>query len=246
MEIITSRQNRLIAHFRQLGRSGEYRQKCGEFLCDGEKLFAEALENGAEVTAAVWVEAPENAPVDKSFLVSKELLEYASPLKHSPGPLFSVRMPQGGRGAPIRRAVVLEGVQDPGNVGTVIRTADALGIDAVILLPGCADLYNPKTVRATMGAIFRQRVIERDLDGLMSLLEESGLILCGAALTPEAQDIRELGVSNMAVAIGSEGQGLSAALLARCRKKVVIPMSGKSESLNAAVAAAIIMWELTR
>lgn len=141
---------------------------------------------------------------------------------------------------------MLESVQDPGNVGTVIRTANAFGIDAVILTGNCADLYNPKTVRATMGAIFRQRVLCRGVDELMPLLAGNGLALYGAALSARAADIRRVDVKNAAVAIGSEGSGLSAALLALCRGEVIIPMRPDSESLNAGVAASVVMWEMAR
>jgi TrmH family RNA methyltransferase len=144
----------------------------------------------------------------------------------------------------IKNAIVLESVQDPGNVGTVVRTAAAFDIDAVVLTGGCADLYNPKTVRSTMGAIFRQYVLETD--DMTGFLKESGLQLYGAALSDRAEDIRNAGVKNAAVAIGSEGRGLSARLLSLCEKTVIIPMTENSESLNAAVAASVVMWEMAR
>ena len=143
-------------------------------------------------------------------------------------------------------AIVLENVQDPGNVGTVIRTASAMGIGAVLLLGDCADLYNPKTVRSTMGGIFRQRVIETDEAGLMSFLSENGLRLYGAALSEKAVDVRGVDIKNLAVAVGSEGKGLTQRLLSLCDGQLIIPMEPDSESLNAAVAASIVMWEIYR
>ena len=141
---------------------------------------------------------------------------------------------------------MLETVQDPGNVGTVIRTANAFGMDAVILTGDCADIYNPKTVRATMGAIFRQRVITCTLDGLRALLEKNRLPLYGAALSDRARDIRGVELKNAAAAIGSEGHGLSRALLDMCESELIIPMQPGSESLNAGIAAAVVMWEMSR
>ena len=141
---------------------------------------------------------------------------------------------------------MLEGVQDPGNVGTVIRTANALGMDAVALTGACADLYSPKTVRAAMGALFRQPVLTCTTDELMQLLHARGLKLYGAALTDAAQDLRHVPLSPAAVAIGSEGRGLSAQLLAQCDGQIIIPMQPGAESLNAAVAAAVVMWEIAR
>ena len=145
-----------------------------------------------------------------------------------------------------RRVMVLEGVQDPGNVGTVLRTASAFGIDLVVLLGGCADLYHPKTVRATMGAVFRQPVWQTDLAGLEKALADWGLPLYGAALTDSARDVRSLPMAGLAVAVGSEGSGLTPALLSLCQGQVIIPMAPWSESLNAAVAAAVLMWEMVR
>lgn len=143
------------------------------------------------------------------------------------------------------RHIALEGVQDPGNVGTIMRTARAMGYDSVILLDGCADLYSPKTVRATMGAIFRQRAIEADFDYLIQM-KKSGITLMGAALAKDSMDIRNVKFENFAVCIGSEGKGLSQTLLELCDKRIIIPMMQECESLNAAMAAGIIMWESVR
>ena len=136
-------------------------------------------------------------------------------------------------------------MQDPGNVGTVIRTANAFGIDAVILTGDCADLYQPKTVRSTMGAIFRQTVLQMPLSELPAFLRGQGLPLYGAALAAEAEDVRALSLAHAAVAVGSEGKGLSGELLSLCEKKIILPMRPDSESLNAAVAASVLMWEMT-
>ena len=141
---------------------------------------------------------------------------------------------------------MLENVQDPGNVGTVIRTANAFRIGAVILCGCCADLYAPKTVRATMGAIFRQRVLTAEREELPALLRKNGLPLYGAALSASSQDIHTLDLHRSAVAVGSEGKGLSEELLSLCAKQLIIPMNPDSESLNAAVAASVIMWEMFR
>ena len=165
-------------------------------------------------------------------------------MKNSPGPLFTVRIPQRQEMGEIRNAIILENVQDPGNVGTVLRTASAFSIGAVVLTGECADLYSPKTVRATMGAIFRQRVLRLENAELAAWLEEKGLPLYGAALSKEAKDLRKVDITHAAVAVGSEGRGLSAELLALCRGEVVIPMDARSESLNAAVAASVLMWEM--
>lgn len=227
---------------RLLASDGDYRRERREFICDGEKTLREAL-HFARVTSILWRGAPGVADCPTQYTSPDELFDYASPLKNSGGPVFTVAMPE--RAEPrIDRAVILEGVQDPGNVGTVIRTANALGIGAVVLTGDCADLYHPRTVRATMGAIFRQHVVQTD--DLEAFLRETRLPLYGAALSDTAKDIRTVDLKNAAVAIGSEGRGLSDALLELCREKIVIPMDPNSESLNAAVAAALCMWEMAR
>lgn len=241
MEIIRSRQNELIKHMIALGGDGKTRQAFGEYIGAGDKLLEEAISSGAEIGCVLTTEELPDLPCR---LVTPELLKAVSPLQNSSGPVFTVKMRPIPASEELRRVIVLENVQDPGNVGTVLRTADAFGMDAVVLCGACADPYNPKTVRASMGAIFRQPVVKTDVDGLESVL--GGLPLYGAALAEGARDIREIPKSRLAVAIGNEGQGLSEALLRKCAGKTIIPMRPCAESLNAGVAAAVAMWEMTR
>ena len=182
----------------------------------------------------------------EQYCAPAELFDYASPMKNSPGPLFCAAIPRADGDRKLHNAIVLENVQDPGNVGTVVRTANAFGIDAVILVGACADLYQPKTVRATMGAIFRQPVLTMEPEELFPFLQRQGLPLYGAALRDTARDVRGLDLRLKAVAVGSEGRGLSPELLAHCEETLIIPMQPDSESLNAAVAASVLMWEMTR
>ena len=249
MTEISSRKNEYIRHLRQLCAERSYRTECGEFLCDGLKLLREAVQFGAKLTSVLWKEGAQTVPgldCAGQYIAPAELFDYVSPMKNSPGPLFTVAIPERDEASPIGRAIVLENVQDPGNVGTVIRTANAFGIDAVILTGDCADLYNPKTVRSTMGAIFRQRVISCTVDELMPIRSRNALPLYGAALSDRAVSILTVDVKRAAVAVGSEGRGLTDRLLGLCDKPVIIPMQPDSESLNAAVAASVIMWEMAR
>ena len=248
MERIASRKDPRLRRFRRLGREREFRAGTGEFLCDGEKLLTEALLNGAEVTAVLYREKrPGQPPANaEAYTAADEIFDFASPLVNSPGPLFTVKMHTISPEKTPERVMVLENVQDPGNVGTVLRTAAALGTDLVVLTGDCADLYNPKTVRAAMGALFRQPVAELSLAALGSSLREWGLPLYGAALSPDSADVRTVPLGRAAVAVGNEGGGLSGALLEICDKRIIIPMTPGSESLNAAVAAAVLMWEMAR
>ncbi|MGI5935793.1 MAG: TrmH family RNA methyltransferase [Oscillospiraceae bacterium] len=248
MDKITSRKNKIITHMRALGSSRSYRREAGEYLCDGEKLLREALDWKARITGILWSSPPSVAVPSAvpQYFVPTDLLNYVSPLKNTPGPVFSVKIQGDNLPARCRQALVLEGVQDPGNVGTVIRTANALETEVVILVGDCADPYNPKAVRAAMGALFRQPVLEMDREGLPDFLQSHELALWGAALGTGTEDIRKVDLKQAVVAIGSEGRGLSPELLEICAGRLIIPMAPSSESLNAAVAASIVMWEMKR
>ena len=249
MERISSRKNGYIAYLRQLASDGALRRDSGETVLDGEKLLGEALASGCEVTSLLAAEGslPGRVPEGARFYAAPpELVAYASPVKNSPGPVFSLRLPQPPLPERVDSCIALEDVQDPGNVGTVIRTANALGIELVALVGDCADRSSPRCVRATMGAAFRQRVVETGPEGLARLCSRLGLRLIGTALTETAVDIRSAELDRAALVIGNEGHGLSARLLELCEETVIIPMVPGSESLNAAVAGAIAMWETIR
>lgn len=253
MEMITSKTNPLCVHLRKLASSRSYREETGEFLCDSPKLLREAALWGAPVQALLYTEGVEpprelEGRVPRIVKVSESVMRSVSPMETPQGAVFSCRLPD--RGLPERleedgRFLVLDGVQDPGNVGTILRTADAFGA-AVVLLPGCADLYNPKTVRAGMGVHFRSAIYCCTLPELTALLKEANLPLYGAALRDDTADVREVDLRRCAVAVGSEGRGLSAEALAACDRTVRIPMDSRCESLNAASAAAVLLWEAAR
>lgn len=248
VERITSRKNPFIRHLRSLESDSAWRKEKGEYLCDGNKLLEEALDKAAAIRCVVWKDTPGTISFPdevRQFVLPAELFDYVSPMKNSPGPLFTVRMPA--EPEPVFNcAVLLENVQDPGNVGTVIRTAAALGVSTVLLCGACADVYSPKTVRATMGAVFREKLIHCTADQARAFADKNRLPLYGAALSARAEDIRGIDLKKAVVAVGSEGQGLSEELLAKCDGELIIPMTPGSESLNAAVAASIILWEMGR
>lgn len=246
---ITSKKNSLIGHLRRLGVSREYRYRSREFLCDGEKLLREAMSAGARITSVVtcrdWMDCGDGIPC---YRVPAELIGYVSPLKNPQDIVFSCEIPPRGAAVPSGgRWIVLDGIQDPGNVGTVIRTSSAFCFDGVLLFGGCADPYNPKTVRSTMGAIFRQNVMEIGVPDLLAM-KGAGIKLYGAALRGESRDVRDAALwgGAVAIAVGSEGGGLSNDVLSLCDALIKIPMSPHVESLNAAVAACVVMWEIFR
>ena len=250
MEIITSRSNQLIKRIRRLTSEREYRRSCGLFFGEGPKLLAEALKAGAAVEAVVTAQGVDLPGLDGLWRaeVPADLLNSLCGTRTPQGVLFLAKMP--GLSPPERleggRWLVLDGLQDPGNVGTIWRTADALGADGLILVNHCADPFSPKTVRATMGACFRLPVYEAEVQALPGLLERSGLPLYAAALGEDSVTVGEVRLSRCAVVIGSEGRGVSPELLRLSEKTVKIPMRERCESLNAAAAAAVILWEMGR
>lgn len=250
MEIITSRKNPLLQKIRQLSTGGRsVREKAGEYLGDGVKLLEEALKWEAPLTTVVVSSdaAPPELPQGiRVVQVPKDVMETISPMKTPQGALFLAQLPC--TAPPTRlegtKYLVLDGVQDPGNVGTIWRSADALGADGLLLVNGCADLYSPKVVRSSMGACFRLPAWETTVEELEELLEASQIPLYATALREDTVDVRQADLSRAAVVIGSEGRGVSQALLDRARQTVKIPMRARCESLNAAAAAVIVLWEM--
>lgn len=255
MEVITSKSNALCVHLRKLASSRSYREETGEFLCDSPKLLREAVQWGAPIRAVLFTEGTELPQVPAAcrlVRVTEGVMKSVSPMETPQGVVFSCAAPD--YAPPERlepdglgrfRFLALDGVQDPGNVGTILRAADAFGA-RVILLPGCADLNNPKTLRAGMGVHFRTAVYRCTLAKLMALLREAGLPLYGAALRDDTADARVVDLRRCAMAVGSEGRGLSAAVLAACDKTIRIPMDPRCESLNAASAASVLLLEAAR
>ena len=245
METITSRKNEKVLRMKKLGTDRKFRYACSETMCDGEKLLWEAVKNHIPVTEVFASETLGfDVPGAKIYSVSRDNIDAVSPLKTVQSVVFSCRMRESEkRLAP--NGIIIENVQDPGNVGTVIRTANAMGIDNVMLLGDCADIYNPKTIRASMGAVFRENIFPieyEDVDALM----ESGIAVYAAALGENSIPIDEADLKKCVFVIGNEGKGISEKLLGMCTKSVIIPMSPECESLNAAAAAAIIMWEMRK
>ena len=243
----------MAMHLKKLGASRSYRTECGEFLCDGMKLFEDAVNNSVTIPAVLTtVPIPFPLPIDtRVYYADRRLIDSLSPLKNAQDLLFSCKMRDRETGdARVSQGMLVKGgthilldnVQDPGNVGAIIRTANAFGIDCVVLYGACADAFNPKTIRASMGAIFRQNICAMDLE-MLAEAKNSGVKFIGAALNGDCRAIFNVGFENAVVAIGSEGSGLTAEILSLCSELVTIPIADGCDSLNAAVAAAIIMWE---
>lgn len=248
MEVITSRHNPVVQRLRRLADKREERRSQGLFLGQGHKLLAEAIQNRAQIDTVLYAhERPDLPETVRCYAVTEELLGYVSPMKSAPELLFSCRMPNAD--APLRGRILLaENLQDPGNVGTMIRTAAAFGFDGLLLAGACADPWGPKAVRASMGAVFRLNIREEaDAGKAAQALKTAGIPIYAAALSAETKTAGKFRFPDaLALAIGNEGHGLSETLLNAADSVVRIPMAAGAESLNAAAAAAVLMWETYR
>ena len=247
MTIITSRKNPVIGEYRRLAADRAFRGETRSCLGQGRKLLEEALAAGLSLSSVMSAEPVEGLdPSIARYQVTPELLDYVSPMKSAPEFLFVCRIPEPG---PVQgdRLLLAEDLQDPGNVGTLIRTANAFGFDGVILAGACADPFGPKAVRASMGAVFRLRVWQMPSGQTIRALREQGIPLVAAALRGDAKRAGECTFpSRLALAIGNEGHGLSAEMLEAADWAVRIPMEPGAESLNAGAAAAVLLWEVYR
>lgn len=271
-EIITSRQNPRVREACALIEKKK-RRADGLFRFDGIKLLGEALCCGIELTS-VFVRHPLSAVADKLvrtavsegrldeervIYVSDSVFEKLSEEKNPEGILCIAKMPAAlhvvsdGTCSEIQddeKLLIVQSLRDPGNLGTVIRSCAALGIDRLLISADCADIYNPKTVRSAMGALFRLPILIVDEDGLpatISALRARGRNVYAAALCEGALRIGSFKLSHRdCFVIGNEGHGLPESTVEACSAAAIIPMEEGNESLNAAAAATICIWETVR
>ena len=246
-ELITSRKNPLLQQVKKLLSSRKEREQTGLFVADGTKLLQEAIRwwDGLDtviLSEDVAMEIPQNV---RTVIVPRDVMESISPMQSPQGALFLCRLPKEKPFAPKAGMLLLDGIQDPGNLGTILRTADALQIP-VALLEGCADPYSHKVVRASMGAVFRMDIVQTTWAEAKTACKEAGIPVGVTALNDCAIDLREAPLDTMAVVIGSEGQGVRQEILGSARHNLIIPMNPNCESLNAAIAAAIVMWQMQK
>ena len=244
---ITARRNPFLQQVRRLLSSRKEREAAGLFVADGIKLLQEAVKSwpGLDtviLSDGVEAQVPESVRVIR---VPEDVMASISPMETPQGALFLCRLPEDRAWIPRPGMLLLDGIQDPGNLGTILRTADALEVPAV-LLEGCADPYSHKVVRASMGAVFRRSVIQADWETVRTGCAAAGIPIGVTALCNGAKDLRQWELRDMAVVIGSEGQGVRPCILEQAEAKLIIPMNPQCESLNAAIAAAIVMWQMTK
>ena len=246
VEKISSRKNPLLQQVRKLTSSRSARQKEGLFVADGTKLLEEAIRFYPGLDTVILTEgvAVENIPERVRVVeVPEDVMASISPMEAPQGALFLCRMPEKTAFEAKPGMLLLDGIQDPGNVGTILRTADAMDVP-VVLLEGCADPWNWKTVRSSMGAVFRTPVVQSDWETVKAACKAAGIPVGVTALSDRAVDIRTAELGKMALVIGSEGKGVRREVLDSADQELIIPMNPHCESLNAAIAAAIVMWQI--
>jgi TrmH family RNA methyltransferase len=238
---ITSKQNSVIQQFKNPGIS---------IVVEGEKLINEAVSAGFELEYLLFTEKNQSSRICEKIpglCISDELSEYISDTR-TPQGIFAMfeRKRFDLNFVQTSKIMILDGVQDPGNVGAIIRSCEAFGFDGAVFSQTCADAYNSKVVRASAGSAFRLPIIRDDLCRIITELKQTGFIVWGTALDSAAVHLRAAVFSEKcAVIIGNEGNGICEEVLRMCDEKLYIPIDG-AQSLNAGVAAGIVCYEMDK
>ncbi len=261
-ETITSKDNSAVKHAAKLLKSAKYRRQEGLFPAEGIRLCRDAVFSGVKIRQLFYTEeAFEKYPEDvkllqeqaeKSFLLSGGLMNGLSDTVTPQGVLCVCSMLDKTDSLDKMDAsghlLGLEDIQDPSNLGTILRTAEALGVGGVILTKGCCDIYSPKVLRGSMGAVFRLPLMMADaMEQAVKELKQKGFVTLAAVPNREAENITQIDFTlPTAVLVGNEGNGLKPETVSVCHRRVTIPMLGRAESLNASIAASLLMWEMMR
>ncbi|MGN7388254.1 TrmH family RNA methyltransferase [Sporosarcina sp. SAFN-015] len=249
MKRIESTQNALVKHWKKLVTSKKDRDKSEEFIVEGFHLVEEALNTDGTILHLIVredLELPAEWKIDHLQLiqvtkaVAKELVE----TEQSQGIFAHCRQPEytDDEAVSWKKLLFIDAVQDPGNIGTMIRTADAAGMDAVILGKGSADPFNPKTVRSAQGSHFHIPVVKGELGDWIDRMKADGIKVIGTGLQNAVDHYNVGPLKEFALIVGNEGSGVAAEYLSKADDIVKIPLYGKAESLNVAIAAGILLY----
>lgn len=258
MQQITSKENATIKHIIKL-KEKKYRTEYNEFIIEGAKIVKEAIEENANIKNIIISEDALNSELVENQL--KEVLEAQNYIL-VPNNIFKlltdVEKPQGvlavieknmyNKKIDYRQDIILilDNIQDPGNLGTIIRTADSVGLTQILVSKGTVDCYNSKVLRSTMGAIFRVNIIETDnLEKSIEEIKQNKFKVVTTSLQTD-KSIYDIQLKNVAIVIGNEANGVSKEIMDLADEKAIIPMKGKTESLNVAVATGVVLYEYVR
>ena len=258
MQLITSKDNEIIKGIKKL-KDKKYRDEKKEFIIEGVKLIQEAIEENAKIKMIiVCEECMKEQSIEQKLLyqiakynciyVTAKVFSSITDVKNPQGMLAVIEMENDEEKINYNEDIifVLDGIQDPGNLGTILRTIDSAGLSQIIVSKDTVDAYNPKVVRSTMGAIFRVRVIEsQDLIRTMRNIKKHKYEVLATSLDTN-EDIYDIDYTKKVIVIGNEANGVSKEVQDMADIKAKIPMLGKTESLNAAVATSVIAYEYVR
>ncbi len=256
---ITSKDNEIIKHIKKL-KEKKYREEYNEFIIEGTKMIAEALEEKAKIKSIIICDDCKNQgsiPSDLMYeiakldciYVSEKIFNTITDVVNPQGIMAILEKPENSENAidyGNQIFLILDNIQDPGNMGTILRTADSLNIKQIIVSKGSADIYNLKVVRSTMGAIFRVKVVESEnLVKTIKQMKKHKITVYATDLRTD-KSIYDVDYIKSAIVIGNEANGVSEEVLKEASERIKIPMIGKTESLNAAVATSVILYEAYR
>ena len=254
--MITSTSNPQIKRLLQLQKKSKARQEEQVFVVEGIRMFQEVPENRVEkvyISETLFNKKKQDFNLERFQveILSDSVFLHVSDTKTPQGILCIVKQEKQELDALLEAEnphfVVLDNLQDPGNLGTIVRTAEGAGVTAVFMSRDCVDIYNPKTIRSTMGSIYRMPFLYiEDLVKLLHIFRHKGVLSYAAHLGGEHPYDREDYRGGTAILIGNEGNGLREEIAENADRKVRIPMHGEVESLNAAIAASILMFEVAR
>lgn len=257
---VTSRDNNVIRQYRHLSADGKFRRETGRFVVEGARLCEDAALSHVTIETLLYTAsaaeryAPQVQTVieaaSSAYEITDSLALHISDTK-SPQGLFCIcLMPDGALPhlLPHGRYAALEAVQDPSNLGAMIRTAEALGLNGLLLSDGCCDPYNPKVLRGSMGGVFRLPLyLCGDFSSTLPQLSQDGFTTVACVVDETAQPVQSVSLGEgTVVVIGNEGNGLREETVKCCDLSMTIPMMGRAESLNASMAAGIVFWEMMR
>lgn len=258
MQIITSKENEIIKGIRKL-KDKKYRDENNLYIIEGIKMIEEAIKEKAEINKIIICEeCLQSESIDKKLLyeiakfdciyVCKKVFEYITTVVNPQGIMAIIEKSNKESRINYKEDIilVLDGIQDPGNLGTILRTADSVNLKQIIVTKETADVYNPKVVRSTMGAIFRINVIESEnLVATLKEIKKNKFKIVATSLGGE-KSIYDIDYKKKAIVIGNEANGVSRPVLDISDNKVIIPMLGQTESLNASIATGVILYEYVR
>lgn len=259
---VSSKDNQWVKEWRGLCNEARRRRESGCFAIEGARLCEDALLSGISIRTVLYTSAamttytsvvePLIEAAEHAVEITPELSRYMGDTANPQGVFCIAKSLDNWKNLDtidiMGQYGALEDLQDPGNLGTVIRTAEALGLSGLLLSDGCCDIHNPKVLRSSMGGVFRLPLYRAgDMAQTVASLQQRGMTAFACVVDRDATSVTEAGMTVGSIAlIGNEGNGLRPQTVAACARRITIPMAGRAESLNASMAAGIVLWEMVR